>query len=87
MFVSTRFFVGGSIHAAWSGFFVLMAELVPENSRVICGGVLNFAWNIGSLLMTMMAYFIRDWAHLQLSFAVLSLFLVSYFFCVPESPR
>ena len=33
MFVIVRFFVGGSIHAVWSAFFVLMAEIVPEDSR------------------------------------------------------
>lgn len=87
MFVGIRFFVGGSIHAVWAAFFVLMAEIVPENYRTMCGGVLNFGWNIGSLIMTLMAYFIRDWQHLQLSFAVTSIFLISYFFLVPESPR
>lgn len=87
MFICVRFFVGGSIHAAWASFFVLMAEIVPEKNRTFCGGVLNFGWNIGSIIMTLMAYFIRDWQHLQLTFAVTSLFLVSYFFAVPESPR
>ena len=37
--------------------------------------------------MTLIAYFIRDWQHLQLTFASMSLFLVCYFFLVPESPR
>ena len=57
------------------------------NSRVLCGGVLNYGWNIGSLLMTFLAYFIRSWSNLQLSFAFISLVLVSYYFLVPESPR
>ena len=87
MLVIIRFFVGGSIHAVWSAFFVLMAEIVPEDSRVLCGGVLNYGWNIGSLLMTFLAYNIRSWQNLQLSFASISLVLVSFFFLVPESPR
>lgn len=87
MFVTVRFFVGGSIHGVWSAYFVLMAESVPESARPICGGVLNFGWNLGSLLMTLMAYFIRDWPHLQLAFAILSLTLILFFFLVPESPR
>ena len=60
MFVCVRFFVGGSIHAVWSAYFILMAELVPASARSICGGVLNFGWNIGSLCMTLMAYFFRQ---------------------------
>ena len=37
--------------------------------------------------MTLLAYLIRSWVNLQLSFACTSLVLVSYFFLVPESPR
>lgn len=37
--------------------------------------------------MTMMAYFIRDWHHLQLAFACEALLLILMFFLVPESPR
>ena len=37
--------------------------------------------------MTCLAYWHRDWVNLQLSFAVISLLLVSYYFLVPESPR
>ena len=69
MFVGTRFFVGGSIHAVWSAYFVLMLELIPASNRSFCGGFMNFTWNIGSLLMTLCAYFIRSWNNLQLTFA------------------
>ena len=31
--------------------------------------------------------YFRDWHHLQLSFAIVSLSLISYFFIIPESPR
>ena len=44
-------------------------------------------WNIGSLLMTLLAFWLRSWWKLQLSFAVASLLLVFYYFLVPESPR
>ena len=93
MFVGIRFFVGGSIHAVWSAYFVLMAEIAPASKRTLCGGantllllprmiflysttvylqfsgVLNFGWQIGSLIMTLCAYFIRSWDYLQLTFA------------------
>ena len=44
-------------------------------------------WNIGSLLMTLLAFWLRSWWKLQLSFAIGSLLLVFYYFLVPESPR
>ena len=37
--------------------------------------------------MVLLAYLIRDWSQLQLSFAISSLGLVSIYFLVPESPR
>ena len=82
MFVCVRFFVGGSIHAVWSSYFVLMAEIVPASGRSICGGVMNFGWQFGSWTMTLIAYLTRDWFHSQLAFAILSLTLLSYFFIV-----
>ena len=69
MFVGFRFFVGGSIHAVWSAYFVLMIELIPASNRSFCGGFMNFSWNFGSLLMTLCAYFLRSWNTLQLTFA------------------
>lgn len=47
----------------------------------------ELGWNLGSIVMTLLAYLLRDWSSLQLSFAIASLFLISYFFFVPESPR
>jgi len=37
--------------------------------------------------MVLLAYFLRDWSLLQLSFAITSIGLVSIYFLVPESPR
>jgi len=37
--------------------------------------------------MVLLAYFLRDWSLLQLSFAIISIGLVSIYFLVPESPR
>ena len=44
-------------------------------------------WNVGSLIMTLLAYLLRSWWKLQLAFAVFSLLLSVYYFLVPESPR
>ena len=39
-------------------------------------------WNIGSMLMTLLAFLRRDWSNLQLAFALISLLLASYYFLV-----
>ena len=41
-------------------------------------------WNIGSMLMTLLAFLLRDWSNLQLVFAVISLLLASYYFLVSK---
>ena len=48
---------------------------------------LIIGWNSGSLVMTSLAYWLRSWWKLQISFAVLSLPLMLFYFLVPESPR
>ena len=52
MFVGIRFFVGGSIHAVWSAYFVLMAEIAPASKRTLCGGANTL------LLLPRMIFFI-----------------------------
>ena len=42
LFIAVRFFVGGSIHAAWGAFFVLTMETTINDRRGLTGGVLNF---------------------------------------------
>ena len=44
-------------------------------------------WNTGALVLTLYAYLLRDWANLQLAFALTSLGLVLFWFALPESPR
>ncbi len=39
-------------------------------------------WNIGSLGMILLAYLIRDWVYMQLSFAAFASLLVLFYFLV-----
>ena len=55
MFVGIRFFVGGSIHAVWSAYFVLMAEIAPASKRTLCGGA-----NTLLLLPRMIFFYIQQ---------------------------
>ena len=75
-FLGIRFFVGGAIHAVWSSFFILAIETTGESKKALVGGVFNVGWNIGSLTMCFLAYLIRSWNYLQLTFASVSLLLL-----------
>jgi OCT family organic cation transporter-like MFS transporter 4/5 len=87
MFVGVRFFVGGCIHSVWAATFIIAMETVSEPMRTSTGAVFSLGWNVGSLIMTLLAYLLRSWWKLQLAFAFFSLLLSSYYFLVPESPR
>lgn len=45
-------------------------ELVGPRVRMLTGMVYMLFWGIGALLLTGMAYLIRDWRNLNLSLAV-----------------
>ena len=48
---------------------------------------LVIGWNTGSLVMTLLAFWLRSWWKLQISFAILSIPLLLFYYLVPESPR
>lgn len=65
----------------------MASELTVEHRRGVSGGVLNFGWNVGTILLAALAYLLRDWILMQWTFAGLALVMVSYYFLVLESPR
>lgn len=86
MFLVCRMFVGGSIHTAWASLFILLQEITPSQHTTITSGVMVFGWSTGSMLISVLAYFIRDWRTLQLVFFCMSLSMLSYIVVIPESP-
>eukprot|EP00092_Neocalanus_flemingeri_P035998 GFUD01039196.1.p1 GENE.GFUD01039196.1~~GFUD01039196.1.p1 ORF type:complete len:521 (-),score=88.36 GFUD01039196.1:44-1606(-) len=87
VFLIGRMFVGGSIHSAWAGLFILLQETTPRQHRTLTSGLMNFGWSTGSMWICFLAYFIRDWRNLQLVFSLMSLLMISFFFLLSESPR
>jgi len=60
---------------------------VGENKKAFTGGVFNGGWNFGSLCMVGLAYLIRSWNYLQVTFASIGLLLLVIWYLTPESPR
>ena len=57
-------------------YFVCSIETVGENKKAFTGGVFNGGWNFGSLCMVGLAYLIRSWSYLQITFASIALLLL-----------
>ncbi|XP_064095816.1 organic cation transporter protein-like [Macrobrachium nipponense] len=67
--------------------FVLVMELVKPGVRTFTGMMYAFFFGSGITILPGIAYFIRDWRHLQLAISLLNGILFSYYWLLPESPR
>ncbi|XP_055954333.1 organic cation transporter protein-like [Patella vulgata] len=87
VFVICRFFLGASNAGTFMSAFVLAMEFVGPSKRKFVGIVIEMFWCIGLFVLSIMAYFIRDWSTLQLAISVPSVLLLAIFWFIPESPR
>ncbi|XP_072019580.1 organic cation transporter protein-like [Amphiura filiformis] len=82
-----RFLVGMADLPCFLVAFVIGTELVAPSYRTVTGIGAQFFWPVGSMLLALLAFLIRDWFILQL---VMTIPLIFPFFLIPvlkESPR
>ncbi|XP_046359527.2 organic cation transporter protein-like isoform X1 [Haliotis rufescens] len=82
-----RFLTGCGTTSVGIACYVMAIELVAPAKRVYTGMGGLFLWMLGMLLMSGVAYFLRDWHNYVLALAGPSVFFLSYWWIVPESPR
>ena len=87
MLIVSRMVLGGCVHTLWETLFILVQETTPPQHRTVTSALVNISWSAGTLILVLLAHFIRDWRHLQLAFFIFSLTSVVFFFLVIESPR
>ncbi|XP_025097989.1 organic cation transporter protein-like isoform X1 [Pomacea canaliculata] len=79
----TTFFVIGSYLAA----FVAGLELVGPQYRTVSGIAMGMFWTIGLFFTLLLAYFFRNWCHLQLAASCMNILCIPIMWFIPESPR
>ncbi|XP_070567961.1 organic cation transporter protein-like isoform X1 [Ptychodera flava] len=67
--------------------FVLATEFVGPSRRSRVGMMYCLFYSVGYMLLTLLAYFIREWWILQLVISLPNLLLLTYWWIIPESPR
>ncbi|XP_074033259.1 organic cation transporter protein isoform X3 [Leptinotarsa decemlineata] len=67
--------------------FVLVVEMVGKRKREASGMVLNYFYAIGEAILAPLAWYTRDWVHLQLIISLPALLFVAYYWVIPESVR
>ncbi|XP_070184251.1 organic cation transporter protein-like [Littorina saxatilis] len=82
-----RFVLGMARLALWVNGMVIGMEIVGPSKRVFVGIFMELSWCLGMLLLLIFTYFIRNWRYLEIALSVPSIFLLAYWWLIPESPR
>ncbi|XP_071949866.1 organic cation transporter protein-like [Antedon mediterranea] len=67
--------------------YVLLLEMFPPEKRTLAGCISNLAWGIGVVLLSIYAYFLRDWRHMHVAISAPCFAAVFLWWFVYESPR
>ncbi|ELT98228.1 hypothetical protein CAPTEDRAFT_166395 [Capitella teleta] len=86
-FVFGRFLLAVGSTGSNLATYVLLSEIVGKKYRGIYGVSWNIMFSFGSCAIPGIAFWIRDYLKLQHAFAWPNLVMVTYFFCLDESPR
>ncbi|KAI8489725.1 hypothetical protein Bbelb_326310 [Branchiostoma belcheri] len=82
-----RFLVGFTSNGSYVVAFSYVMEIVGATRRTICGIFVQMWFAGGIMLLSLLAYFIREWHMLQLTMTLPSLIVIGYWWFLPESPR
>ncbi|XP_063773903.1 solute carrier family 22 member 2-like [Pseudophryne corroboree] len=85
--VTFRFIQGLVSKGSWLSGYILVAEFVGLEHRKTIGIVYQVAFSVGLLVLTGAAYLITNWRWLQLAVTLPNFVFLTYYWCVPESPR
>ena len=86
-FVVCRFLSGAGYSACYIIVYSILFEMVPSEHVILLGLGYEAVFNLGTTLLAVAAFFIRDWRWLQLFVSVLALPSIFIPFWSPESLR
>jgi len=67
--------------------FVYCMELSVTSNRTAAGFVSNIFMTLGYAILSLLAYFLRDWRQLMLAVSLPGALLLGFWWWIPESPR
>uniref|UniRef100_T1JCC2 Major facilitator superfamily (MFS) profile domain-containing protein n=1 Tax=Strigamia maritima TaxID=126957 RepID=T1JCC2_STRMM len=62
-------------------------EIADPTMRCMFGIFFEIPFAVGYMTLSGVAYLIRDWRHLQLAISIPNIFMITYIWLLPESPR
>ncbi|XP_066288727.1 organic cation transporter protein-like [Branchiostoma lanceolatum] len=87
VFVVLRLLVGFTAMGVFLPAFVVATEMVGVNRRTLTGTLIQSSFSMGGVVLTGIAYLIRDWSRLQLVISLINVVLVLTWWFGIESPR
>ncbi|XP_046328503.2 organic cation transporter protein-like [Haliotis rufescens] len=82
-----RFVNGFSMGGVFPITFVMSIEIVGRSKRALIGISIEYFFAMGLVILSGLAYLIRDWRYLEITVSVPSALFLLYWCCIPESPR
>ncbi|CAD5124677.1 DgyrCDS12942 [Dimorphilus gyrociliatus] len=84
-FMIVGFFEGFLAAGLGSTVLILCLELFPPEHRSLAGAILNYFWTVGYILITPVAYYIRNWRTFKLAINAPMVLCISFYWIIPES--
>lgn len=86
MYATCRFFVAMGVSGLFTSAFVILMEIVGPEYRAIFGIAIEFGWATAYILLSCLAWLIKDSFYLQLALSI-PVILLGACWWIPESPR
>nr|CAD7419653.1 unnamed protein product [Timema poppensis] len=86
-FLIARFIIGLTASALYIASFILALELVGPSKRLFAAMTYAYFFTTGYVLSALFSYFLNNWRYLQVAMTVPGLFLLTYWWILPESSR
>ncbi|CAH2084667.1 unnamed protein product [Euphydryas editha] len=87
MFIVLRFFIGTATGGTILCCYIIIVELGGKSFRPYLTGFIEIPYILGYITLPIIAYYIRDWRQLQMVTSLPWIFVIFYYFLIPESPR
>ncbi|XP_038075646.1 organic cation transporter protein-like [Patiria miniata] len=86
-YAAMRFFTAASTYGEYLMIYVLVSEIVGPKNRVGATTVLFLAFAVGYMILSLLAFLLREWRHLQLAISLPFVLTFLVIIVFPESPR
>ncbi|GBP82661.1 Organic cation transporter protein [Eumeta japonica] len=87
MFIICRFLIGVAIGGTMLCCYVYLIELCGKSFRPYIVAMIEMIYVTGYMMLPGVAYLVKDWRQLQLVVSLPWVFVIAYYWLIPESPR